>query len=631
MTGRFTGRNGEELAVVLASNPSHLEAVDPVVEGLTRAKQDLLGDDARGRVLPVLLHGDAAFAGQGVVAETLNMYDLPGYRVGGTVHIVVNNNIGFTTAPKAGRSTTYATDVAKMIEAPIIHVNGDDPEACVRAVNLAFAFRQEFEKDIVIDLVCYRRYGHNEADEPAFTQPLMYAKIDERRSVRKIYTESLLNRGELTVEEAEASFESFRTRLQEGFEETKGAAPPERRKALEPTPTKDLLARVETGVPRDRLEKVHAAVTNFPVGFEPHPKLKRQIEKRRDMLERDAIDWAAGEALAFGSLMLEGFMVRLAGQDSRRGTFSQRHGVLIDYRTGEEYVPLDHIDDDQQPFRLYDSFLSEFAATGFEYGYSVGNGDALVCWEAQFGDFINGAQIVVDEFIVAGEDKWSQESGLVMLLPHGYEGQGPDHSSARLERFLTLSAEESIQVVQPTTAAQYFHVLRRQLHRSVRKPLIVMTPKWLLRLPDARSKTIEFVEGHFQETIDDPLVEDPDSIRGVLLCSGKIAYQLGGERAERDAPVAVVRVEQLYPFPTEQVLALVDRYPNARGFRWVQDEPQNMGAWAFVYARLNDELRSRDIKLTDASRFESASPATGSSTVHEQEQQGLLDRAFRGF
>ncbi len=631
MTGRFTARSGQELAVVLASNPSHLEAVDPVVEGMTRAKQDLLGEGAFERIMPVLLHGDAAFAGQGVVSETLNMFDLPGYRTGGTIHVVINNHIGFTTAPTAGRSSTYATDVAKMIQAPIIHVNGDDPEACVRAMGIAFAFRQTFKKDIVIDLMCYRRYGHNEADEPAFTQPLMYAKIEDRRSVRKLYLEALLNRGELTLEEAEESFEAFRTRLQEAFEETKGAAPPETRRAAAPPGPSGVLRPVETGVPRERLEQVHRAVTSFPVGFEPHPKLRKQLEKRADMLERDAVDWAGGEALAFGSLLLEGFTVRLAGQDSRRGTFSQRHGVLVDHRTGEEFVPLNDIEEGQARYRLYDSLLSEYAALGFDYGYSVANGDALVCWEAQFGDFINGAQIVVDEFIVAGEEKWDQEAGLVLLLPHGHEGQGPDHSSARLERFLTLSAEDSIQVVQPTTPAQYFHVLRRQLIRTMRKPLVVMTPKWLLRLPDARSKTDDFVQGHFHELLDDPLVEDVEDVKAILLCSGKIAYQLGGERAERDRPVAIVRVEQLYPFPLDQVLELLERYPKAKEVRWVQDEPENMGAWAFVNARLGGELRSREIKLSHASRPEGSSPATGSQTVHEQEQGDLLDRAFRGF
>ncbi len=476
ITGRFTSRAGNDLGVVLASNPSHLEAVDPVVEGMTRAKQDLIGEDADDRVLPVLLHGDAAFAGQGVVAETLNMSRLQGYRTGGTVHIVVNNLIGFTTAPQSGRSTTYATDVAKMIQAPILHVNGDDPEACVRVMKLAFAYRQAFKRDLVIDLMCYRRYGHNEADEPAFTQPLMYAQIEERRSVRKLYMEYLLNRGELTVEEAEKSFDDFRAVMQKAFEETRGADKGEDIRAARPPAPVGVQPPVDTGVERQRLERIHETVTSFPSHFKPHPKLQRQLEKRADMLERDAVDWPAGEALAFGSLLLEGFTVRLSGQDSRRGTFSQRHAVLIDHETGEEYQPLSNLGEGQAPFRIFDSLLSEFAAMGFEYGYSVPNGDALVCWEAQFGDFVNEAQVIIDQFLVAGEDKWDQENGLVLLLPHGYEGQGPEHSSARLERFLTLCAEDNIQVVQPTTPAQYFHVLRRQLHRSARKPLIVLTP-----------------------------------------------------------------------------------------------------------------------------------------------------------
>ena len=629
ITGSYESRGGNRIGVVLASNPSHLEAVDPVVEGMARAKQDLLGEDERDKVLPILLHGDAAFAGQGVVAETFNLSQLQGYRTGGTVHVVVNNNIGFTTSPSAGRSSTYATDMAKIVQAPILHVNGDDPEACLRVIRLAFAYRKAFGKDIVVDLICYRRYGHNEGDEPAFTQPMMYARIDERRSVRKLYAEQLLNRGELSVDEAEKVFDDFRAKLQEAFEETKGAGkekePP--RAAAPPVPA-GVLAPVETGVERERLEHIHAAVTSFPQGFEPHPKLKKMLERRREMLAKDAVDWAGGEALAFGSLMMEGFTVRLAGQDTRRGTFSQRHSVLIDHQTGDEYLPLAHLSDDQAPFRAFDSSLSEFAALGFEYGYSVANGDALVCWEAQFGDFINEAQVVVDQFIVAGEDKWGQESGVVLLLPHGYEGQGPEHSSARLERFLTLAAEDSIQVVQPTTAAQYFHVLRRQMLRSVRKPLIVMTPKWLLRLPEARSAAADFERGHFMETIDDPdAIKRPEPTELVLLCTGKIYYQLQERRAELNAPAAIARVEQLYPFPHDQLAEIFARYPQAKAFRWVQDEPENMGAWPFVHLKLHDALPG-GLPLEVVSRVESASPATGSATVHDQEQNEILEKAF---
>ena len=634
MTGRFASRQGNELAIVLASNPSHLEAVDPVVEGMTRAKQDVLQDAGENnpwaRIMPLLLHGDAAFAGQGVVAETFNFSGVRGYRTGGTVHIVVNNLIGFTTAPHAGRSAFYATDVAKMVQAPILHVNGDDPEACWRVVKLAFAYRREFNRDIVIDLVCYRRYGHNEGDEPAFTQPLMYAKIDERRSVRKIYTEKLLNKGELSLEEAEESFEKFRERLQEAFKETQETVAERKAKRAAPPPKPTgVLEPVETGVERARLDHIQRTLTTFPEGFEPHPKLAKQVEKRRDLLERDAIDWAGAEALAFGSLLLEGFTVRLSGQDSRRGTFSQRHSVMVDHRTGEEYFPLNQLGPDQGRHRTHDSILSEFAVLGFEYGYSVANGDALVCWEAQFGDFVNGGQVIIDQFMVAGEDKWNQTSGLVLLLPHGYEGQGPEHSSARLERFLTLAAEDSIQVAEPSTPANYFHLLRRQMHRTVRKPLVVLTPKWLLRLPDARSKTEALVNGHFRETLDDPRVKDPENVERILLCTGKIAYQLLGEREKRDAPAAICTVEQLYPFPKQQLFEIFDRYPNATEVRWMQEEPENMGAWFSVSHRLRDGLDQR-LRLKYGARPESASPATGSATVHEQEQEELLASAFEG-
>ena len=626
MTGRFTSRAGNDIGVVLASNPSHLEAVDPVVEGMARAKQDLLGDDSTGRVLPVLLHGDAAFAGQGVVAECFNLSQLPGYRTGGTVHIVVNNLIGFTTAPHAARSTTYATDIAKMVQCPILHVNGDDPEACVRVTKLAYEYRKRFKKDVVIDLICYRKYGHNEADEPAFTQPLMYAKIAERRSVRKLYTEHLLNGGEITVEEAEEALDQFRSRLKEAFDDTKESKAPEPVVAL-PIKVVGVLPAVETGVAGERIEHIHEVLTSFPQGFEPHPKLKKMIEKRGSILEKGTIDWAHGEALAFGSLLMEGADVRLSGQDSRRGTFSQRHSVLVDYRTGEEYTPLNDLSPNQARYRCFDSLLSEYAAMGFDYGYSVANGDALVCWEAQFGDFVNAAQVVVDQFISSGEDKWDQESGLVLLLPHGFEGQGPEHSSARLERFLTLCAEDNMQVAQPTTPAQYFHLLRRQMHRSVRKPLIVMTPKSLLRNPDARSKISDFTSGHFLETLDDTRISDRDSVKRVVLCTGKIGLTLMNHRDEREADVAIVRLEQLYPFPEAQLYEILDGYPNADEVIWVQDEPENMGAWWFVFGNIRPDLADR-LKLRRAARAESGSPATGSPTVHEQEGGELLDKAL---
>ncbi|MGI8774095.1 MAG: multifunctional oxoglutarate decarboxylase/oxoglutarate dehydrogenase thiamine pyrophosphate-binding subunit/dihydrolipoyllysine-residue succinyltransferase subunit [Actinomycetota bacterium] len=627
MTGRFTARNENTIGVVMASNPSHLEAVDPVVEGMARAKQDLLGVGYHGSVLPILLHGDAAFAGQGVVAETLQLSEVNGYRTGGTVHIVVNNQIGFTTSPEHARSTQYATDVAKTIQAPIFHVNGDDPEACVRVMRLAFEYRQKFGTDIVIDLVCYRRYGHNEGDDPSYTQPLMYSQIEERRSVRKLYLEKLLNKGDLTVEEAEQSFEDFRSRLQDAFEQTKEAIPEEKPRAQPPPDPDGVLLPVATGVERPILDKVHKVLTTFPDGFEPHPKLKKQIEKRAGMLDEDAVDWAGGEALAFGSLLLEGFRVRLAGQDSRRGTFSQRHSVLVDYRTEEEYVPLQNLAEDQATFRSLDSILSEFAVMAFEYGYSVANGDALVLWEAQFGDFVNAGQVVVDQFVVAGEDKWKQSSGLVLLLPHGYEGQGPEHSSARIERFLTLAAEDNIQVAQPTTAAQYFHLLRRQMHRTLRKPLVVFTPKSLLRSAVARSTAAEFTDGHFRELLDDSSAEDPASVTRLLLCSGKIAYPLMERRDEEGAPAAVIRFEQLYPFPRAAIDAVFERYPNAKEIVWVQEEPANMAAWTFIQARLDRQM-PEGRNLHRVSRPESGSPATGSSSIHSQEHQDLLNRAF---
>ncbi|HEY3208665.1 MAG TPA: multifunctional oxoglutarate decarboxylase/oxoglutarate dehydrogenase thiamine pyrophosphate-binding subunit/dihydrolipoyllysine-residue succinyltransferase subunit [Actinomycetota bacterium] len=629
-TGKFTGRNGKTVTVELASNPSHLEAVDPVVEGMARATQDMFFGQDRSKVLPVLLHGDAAFAGQGVVAETFGMSALPGFNTGGTVHIVVNNQLGFTTAPSAGRSSVYATDIAKMVQAPIFHANGDDPEACVWVTKLALAFRQEFRKDVVIDLVCYRRYGHNEGDDPSYTQPLMYRAIDEHRSVRKLYMEKLVNRGDITVDEAEAALEDYRKRLDEAFEETKESAPPETGRRRGRSRPLGVLPPMETGVDRGVLDRVLDRVTSWPEDFHPHPKLAKQLERRRDLLGKDTVDWSLGEALAFGSLVLEGIPVRLTGQDSRRGTFSQRHAVLVDYETDRKFYPLAHLVDGQGAFLVYDSPLNEFAALGFEYGESVVAKDALVCWEAQFGDFINEAQVVVDQFIASGEDKWGQTSGLVLLLPHGYEGQGPEHSSARIERFLQLAAEDNIQVVVPSMPAQYFHLLRRQVHRDIRKPLVVFTPKSLLRLPAARSRTGEFVSGHFQELLPEARDLSADSVRSVLLCSGKVYYDLA-ERREKEGrdDVAILRLEQLYPFPGDQMLETLKVYPNLRSARWVQEEPENMGGYAFVHARLHSAL-PREVTFSHAAREESASPAAGSATLHGQEQEDLLTAAFEG-
>jgi 2-oxoglutarate decarboxylase len=628
-TGKYVGGSGIEIPVTLASNPSHLEAVDPVVEGMTRARQDLLHRGVEYPVLSVLIHGDAAFAGQGVVAETLNMSTLRGYRVGGTVHLVINNQVGFTTAPESARSSVYATDVAKMVQAPIFHVNGDDPEACVRVARLAFQFRQVFKKDVVIDMVCYRRFGHNEGDEPSYTQPQMYELIQNRRSVRKLYTEALVNRGELTLEEAERALDDFSAKLQRALDETRGARGPQPT-ALVSAPPVVVTESPATGVGRDVLDRIAAALHSAPEGFTVHPKLAKQLDARAKLYADGEVDWALGEALAFGSLLLEGSDVRLAGQDSRRGTFSQRHAVLVDYETGAEHLPLGSLAvGEQGRFFIYDSLLSEYAAVGFEYGYSVVHKDALVCWEAQFGDFVNGAQIIIDQFMVAAEDKWGQTSGVTLLLPHGYEGQGPEHSSARVERFLTLAAEDNIQVVNATTAAQYFHLLRRQVRRDKRKPLVVFTPKSLLRAKQARSAVSELEQGRFREVIDDPGVADAeaDSVRRVVLCTGKIAYDALAARDSAGVPVAVVRVEQLYPWPEEQIASVVARYERAGEVVWLQEEPENMGSWYFVAGRLH-RLFAQDYTIGHVTRIESGSPASGSAALHGLEQQDLLTRVL---
>jgi 2-oxoglutarate dehydrogenase E1 component len=626
-SGKFAGRSGRELPLTLASNPSHLEAVDPVVEGMTRARQDQINEREAFPVLALLIHGDAAFAGQGVVAETLNLSALPGYSVGGTVHLVINNQLGFTTGPEQARSSVYPTDVAKMVQAPIFHVNGDDPEACVRVARLAFGFRQQFHKDVVIDMVCYRRHGHNEGDDPSYTQPLMYKRIENRRSVRKLYTEALVRRGDISIEEAEKALEDFSNRMSQAFEETKQSSPPEQPIAKPPPTPLGVLPQIDTGVERDVLDRIVAAMHTYPDGFHVHPKLERQIQARAKLYDDGEVDWSLGEALAFGSLLIEGADIRLSGQDSQRGTFSQRHAVLVDNETGEGYAPLAHLDPGQGRFFIYDSLLSEYAALGFEYGYSVVQKDALVAWEAQFGDFVNGGQITVDQFVVAAEDKWGQTSGLVLLLPHGYEGQGPEHSSARIERFLTLAAEDNIQVANATTAAQYFHLLRRQVRRDVRKPLVVFTPKSILRARTSRSSVDALESGSFQEVLDDPFVDDPSPVRRVVLCSGKVAYDAMKARDEAEAPVAIVRVEQLYPWPEQQIADVLARYEGASEVYWLQEEPENMGPWPFVHSRLHRLLRD-DFTLRHVSRVESASPATGSATVHQQEQAELLDKTL---
>jgi 2-oxoglutarate dehydrogenase E1 component len=620
--GKFTASTGASVGITLAANPSHLEAVDPVVEGIVRAKQDRMRDADHDHVLSVLIHGDAAFAGQGVVAETLNLSELPGYDVGGTVHIVVNNQVGFTTRADFARSTVYATDIAKAVQAPIFHVNGDDPEAAVRVIRLAFEFRNAFKKDVVVDLVCYRRYGHNESDEPAFTQPKMYEVINNRRSVRKLYTEVLVNRGDLPLEEVEKALEDFRVRLEDAFDETHASAPPPPSTHVAPEPE---ATRVDTGVPRDQLDRIVTALTTFPPDFEANSKLARILGNRRKEFDGDAIDWALAEELAFGTLLLEGTPVRIAGQDTRRGTFSQRHAVVVDHRTEAEYTPLSHLGDDAAPFMIYDSVLSEFAALGFEYGYSIADQDALVCWEAQFGDFANGGQVIIDQFIVAAEDKWGQRSGLTMLLPHGFEGQGPEHSSARLERFLVLAAQDNMRVVYPTTAAQYFHVLRRQVHDPDRKPLIVMTPKRYLRVPQTTSPVDAFTHGGFVPVMLDP--NPPANPTRIVFCTGKFGLELIARRDELHAAVEIVRLEQLYPWPAADIEAVLRRSPTAE-IVWAQEEPGNMGARYFARRRIEEIAQGRPVDVV--ARAESPSPATGSSTVHEAEQKTLLADAVPG-
>ena len=633
--GVFKNPRGATIDVSMASNPSHLEAVSPVVEGIVRAKQDLVlrpTDGTQSTVmadhfpyLPILVHGDAAFSGQGVVAETLNLSQLSGYFVGGALHIVINNQVGFTTAPDSARSSFYPTDVAKMIQAPIFHVNGDDPEACARAARLAYDYRETFHRDVVLDIVCYRRHGHNEGDDPSYTQPQMYKIIDQMRSVRKIYTETLVRRGDISIEEAETALDDFNTRLQNVLDEVRTVPVPE----LNGVPVNDVmpdLPALETGVARTTLLEIARATMTAPEGFTIHPKLERQFAARATMLESGEVDWALGEALAFGSLVKSGSNVRLMGQDTRRGTFSQRHAALIDYENGEQYIPLCNLKDATGFFTVRDSYLSEYAALGFEYGYSVEATNTLVAWEAQFGDFMNGAEIIIDNFLVAAEDKWGQCSSLVMLLPHGYEGQGPEHSSGRNERFLSLSARNNMRVAQPTTAAQYFHLLRSQVLREHVTPLIVFTPKSLLRATQTRSSLQEFEHGSFQRVLDDQ-VKDASAVTRVVLATGKVAHEAIARRNEINAEhVSVVRLEQIYPWPHEDLAGVLERYGNLEELVWLQEEPKNMGAWPFVHHELHRHLR--DVKVRHVARAESASPATGSSLVHGAEQADLLHRAI---
>lgn len=630
--GKYTTPDGSgTVNVSVVANPSHLETVDPVLEGVVRAKQDLIDKQLEGyTVLPVLVHGDSAFAGQGVVAETLNLSQLRGYRTGGTVHVIVNNQVGFTTAPEYSRSSFYCTDVARMIQAPIFHVNGDDPESVVRVARLAFEYRQAFHKDVVIDLVCYRRRGHNEGDDPSMTQPLMYDIIDNKRSVRKLYTEALIGRGDITLDEAQAALKDYQEQLERVFVATKDSTVPSQPKG-ERTPPPALSERVHTAISTEVAHRLGDVHLEIPEGFTPHKRLVKLMEKRADMAHNGNIDWAFGELMAFGSLAMEGVQVRLAGQDSRRGTFVQRHSVFFDRRTGAEWTPLSNLSPQQARFFAYDSLLSEYAAMGFEYGYSVVNKDALVLWEAQFGDFFNGAQSVVDEFISAGEAKWGQTSGVVLLLPHGLEGQGPDHSSGRIERFLQLCADDNMTVANCTTPANYFHLLRRHALSTQHRPLVVFTPKLLLRLRAAVSQVEDFTTGTFQPVIDDPGIDgqqlDPSSVRRVLLCSGKVYYDLAAARAkEGRTDTAIIRMEQLFPLPVDAVKQVLSRYPNATDHVWVQEEPANQGAWSFIALNLLEQFGG--LRLRRVSRKAASAPASGSHNVHEREQEELIRAAL---
>ncbi|MCF6387189.1 multifunctional oxoglutarate decarboxylase/oxoglutarate dehydrogenase thiamine pyrophosphate-binding subunit/dihydrolipoyllysine-residue succinyltransferase subunit [Mycobacterium sp. MBM] len=644
-TGTYLQMFGDnDIAVSLVANPSHLEAVDPVLEGLVRAKQDLIDfaspeEHEAFSVVPMMLHGDAAFAGQGVVAETLNLALLRGYRTGGTIHIIVNNQIGFTTSPHDSRSSEYCTDVAKMVGAPIFHVNGDDPEACVWVAKLAMDFRQQFKKDVVIDMLCYRRRGHNEGDDPSMTQPGMYDVIDTKRGVRKTYTEALIGRGDISMKEAEDALRDYQGQLERVFNEVRELEkheiePSESVEADQQTPK-----GLNTAVDKAVLARIGDAHLAAPESFNVHPRVQPVLEKRREMAYDGKVDWAFGELLALGSLVAEGKTVRLTGQDVRRGTFTQRHAVIIDRKTGAEFTPLDLLtaDADGNPtggrFMVYDSALSEFAAVGFEYGYSVGNPEAIVLWEAQFGDFVNGAQSIIDEFISSGEAKWGQLSDVVLLLPHGHEGQGPDHTSGRIERFLQVCAEGSMTVAMPSTPANYFHLLRRHALDGIHRPLIVFTPKSMLRNKAAVSDVKDFTEIKFRSVLEEPTYEegigDRSTVKRVLLTSGKIYYELVARKAkEKRDDVAIVRIEQLYPLPRRRLNATLDQYPNVSEYFWVQEEPANQGAWPTFGLSLPELLPEKLTGIKRISRRAMSAPSSGSSKVHAVEQQEIIDEAF---
>ncbi len=625
--------SGDTLHISLCFNPSHLEYVNTVAQGRTRRKQDQAGDTKRQEVMTILIHGDAAFAGEGIVQETLNLSELDGYRTGGTLHIVINNQIGFTTEPKQGRSSTYATDIAKMLQIPIFHVNGEDPEAVAQVVSLAMDFRKEFHRDVVIDLYAFRRWGHNEGDEPRFTQPTMYAEIDRRASVRENYLSRLLELGKISSEEAEEIQHERTEKLESEFEASKHEpfVPDTQTLAadwsqyfggLEPTGVTD------TSYDIKQLSALIDSLTRLPSQFSANKKLKRPMAQRREMAGgKRPLDWASAEAAAFATLLADGHPIRITGQDCQRGTFSQRHAVLHDTKTGESYTPLCNLNVDQSTFEIHNSPLSEAGVLGFEYGYSLDCPDGLVAWEAQFGDFWNCAQVIVDQFIASAEDKWNRLSGLVMLLPHGFEGQGPEHCSARVERFLSMAAEHNIQVCQPTTPAQYFHLLRRQVIRKWRKPLVVLTPKSLLRHPMVTSDLAELAEGRFEKILTDQQVALSDC-RRLLICTGKIYYDLLEARVKRSIDgVAIMRIEQLYPLSVEELNAKLQGLPDGSDIAWVQDEPTNMGGWPYFKLNFGDELSER-FKLRRITRAESASPSTGSMAAHKLEQAELIDEAL---
>jgi len=630
--------SGNNMHMTLAFNPSHLEFVNPVVEGRVRAKQDRKGDDDRTTVLPLLIHGDAAFVGQGVVAETLNLSRLPAYETGGTVHVVINNQIGFTTNPEDSRSTSYCTDITRMLRCPVFHVNGEDPEAVAQAVTLATEYRQRFHADVVLDLFCYRKYGHNEGDEPRFTQPEMYAAIDRKKTVREVYIDHLVKTGKLTGKQAD----EIRVRRQQDLENALEDTRKNGHYNLIPASMLGLWADyrggsdldvpdADTRFPKAELIEALDKMTSYPDWFTPHPRIERFVldKQRKVMSTGEGVDWGTAENLAFASLLLQGVRCRLTGQDVRRGTFSHRHAVIFDEKTGRRYTRLGHLSADQAQLEIYDSPLSEVGVLGFEWGYSLDSPDALVCWEAQFGDFVNVAQVIVDQFISSSEDKWHRLSGLVMLLPHGMEGQGPEHSSARLERFLMLCAEDNMQIVNLTTPAQLFHCLRRQVLRPWRKPLIVMSPKSLLRHRRAVSTLDELADGSFQRIIADEPTVDPRKVRRLVLCTGKIYYDLLDRREQTRAnDVGILRVEQLYPLRARELQARLAPYPKDVDLVWVQEEPWNMGAWYFMRARL-PEILGDEPPLRCIARPESASPATGSGASHKLEQRMLIDEVFQ--